>query len=95
MNDNNLAIEQPSRPCSNQNSLHSPQHNRDALSDRPESFGGSSTSVEFLFNACVDRSSTKIKKCISNKCILTNSFFEPTDKIVSSVTHTTYSCTNF
>ena len=22
MNDNNLAIEQPSRPCSNQNSLH-------------------------------------------------------------------------
>ena len=56
---------------------------------------GSSTSVEFLFSACGDGGSTKFKKCNSSKCILANSFFKPTDKIVSSVTHRTYSCTNY
>ena len=65
------------------------------LSDRRESVRGSSTSVEFLFSACGDGISTKIKKCNSNKCILANSFFKPTDKIVSSVTHATYSCSNY
>ena len=57
--------------------------------------GGSSTSVEFLFSACEDRGSTKFKKCNSNKCILANSFFKPTDKIVSSLTHGTNSCMNY
>ena len=95
MNDSNLGIEQPSRPCTNQNSIHPPQRNGDVLSDRRESVGGSSTSVEFLFSACGDGGSTKFKKCNSSKCILANSFFKPTDKIVSSVTHRTYSCTNY
>ena len=36
----------------------------------------------------------KFKKCNSNKCILANSF-KTSDKIVSSVTHRTYSCTNY
>ena len=35
--------------------------------------------------------SSKFKKYNSNKCILANSFFKPTDKIVSSVTDRTYS----
>ena len=52
MNDSNLGIEQPSRPCTNQNSIHPPQHNGDVLSDRRESVGGSSMSVKFLFSAC-------------------------------------------
>ena len=95
MNDSNLSIEQPSRLCINQNSIHPPQRNGDVLPDRRESVGGSSTSLEFLFSACGDGSSRKFKKCKSNKCILANSFFKPTDKIVSSVTHRTYSCTNY
>ena len=37
----------------------------------------------------------KILKSNSSKCILADSFFKPTDKIVSSVTHKTYSCTNY
>ena len=95
MNDSNLGIEQPSRPCTDRNSVHPPQRNCDVLSDRRESVGGSSTSVEFLFSVCRNEGSTKFKKCNSNKCILANSFFKPTDKIVSSVTHRTYSCTNY
>ena len=51
MSDSNLGIEQPSRPCTNQNSIHPPQCNGDVLSDRRESVGGTSTSVEFLFSA--------------------------------------------
>ena len=35
--------------------------------------------------------SPKFKKYNSNKCILANSFFKPTNKIVSSVTDRTYS----
>ena len=95
MNNSNLGIEQPSRPCTNQNFIHPPQRNGDVLPDRRESVGGSSKSVEFLFSAYGDGSSTKLKKCNSNKCILANSFFNPTDKIVSSVTHRTYSRTNY
>ena len=95
MNDSNLGIEQPSRPCTDRNSVHPPQRNCDVLSDRRESVGGSSTSVEFLFSACGDGGSTKFKKCNSNKCTLANSFFKTTDKIVSSVTHRTYSCTDY
>ena len=91
MNDSNLGIEQPSTPCTNQNSIHPPQRNGDRLSDRMESVGGSSTSVEFLFSAYGDGSSTKFKKCNSSKCILANSLFKSTDKIVSSVTHRTHS----
>ena len=95
MNDSNLGIEQPSRPCVNQNCILAPQRNGDVLSDRRESVGDSSMSVEFLFSACGDGSSTKFKNCNSNKRVLANSFFKPTDKIFSSVTHRTYSCTNY
>ena len=94
MNDGNLGIEQPSRPCTNQNTIH-PQRNGNVLPDRNESVGGSSMSVEFLFIVCWYEGSTKFKSCNSNICILANSFFKPTDKIVSSVTHRTYSCTNY
>ena len=95
MNDSNPGIEQPSRPWTNQNSIHPPQRNVDVLPVRRESVGGSSTSVEPLFSACGDGSSRKFKKRNSNKCILANFFFRPTDKIVSSVTYRTYSCTNY
>ena len=81
MNDSNLGIEQPSRPCTNQNSIHTPQRNGDVLSDRRKSVGGSSTSVEFLFSGV--GGSAKFKKCNSNKYILANSSFKPTDKIVT------------
>ena len=87
MNDSTLASEQSSRPCTNQNSIH-PQRNGDVLSDRR-------TSIEFLFSVCGDGGSTKFKKCNSNKRILASSSFKPSDKIVSSVTHRTYSCTNY
>ena len=63
MNDGNLGIEQPSGPCTNQNSIHSPQRNGDVLSDRKESVGGSSISLVFLFSACGNGGSTKFKKC--------------------------------
>ena len=52
-------------------------------------------SIKFLFSACGDKSSTKFKKCHSNKYTLTNSFFKPNDEIVSSLTQTTYSCANY
>ena len=90
-----LVLSSPQDLETNQNSIHPPQRNGDVLSDRGELVGGSSSSVEFLFSACGDGGSTKFKKCNSNKCILANSFFKPTDKIVSSVTHRTYSCTNY
>ena len=38
--------------------------------------------------------STKFENFNANKCKLANSFLKPTDKIVSSATHRTYSCTN-
>ena len=95
MNDSNLGIEQPSRPRTNRNSIHPPQRNGDMLSNEGESVGGSSTSVEFLLSEGGDGGLTKFKKCNSNKCILANSFFKPTDKIVISVTHRTYSFTNY
>ena len=73
-----------------------PQRNGDdVLSDRRELVGCSFKSVEFLFSACGDKGSTKFKKCNSNKRIPADSFFKPTDKIVSSVRHKTYSCTNY
>ena len=65
------------------------------LSHRRELSGGLSASVEFLFSACGDGGSTKFEKCNSNKCILANSFFKPTNKIVSCVIHRTYPCTNY
>ena len=95
MHDSNLDIEQPSRPCTTQNSIHPPQCNGNVISEKRESTGGLSTSAEFLFGACGDNSSTKFKIYNSNKCILANSFFKPTDKIVSSVTHRSYSCANY
>ena len=95
MNVCNLGIEQTSRPCTNQNSVHPPQRNGDVLSDKRESFGGLSTFTEFLFSACGDRGSTKLKKYNSNKCILANSFSKPRDKVVSCVMHKTYSCTSY
>ena len=95
MNDSNLDIDQPSKPFTNKNSIHPPQRNGDVLSDRRELVRGSSSSAEFLFSACGDGSSTKFKKWNSNKCILANFFFKPTDKIVSSVTNRTYFCTNY
>ena len=61
MNDSSLGIEQPSRPCTNQNYIHPPQRNSNVLSDRRESVGGPSTSVEFLFSACGDGGSIKLK----------------------------------
>ena len=61
MNNSNLGIEQPSRPCTNQNSIHPPQRNGDVLPDRRESVGGLSTSVESLLSACGDGRSRKIK----------------------------------
>ena len=95
MNDSNLGTDQTSRPCTNQNFIHPLQRNGDVLSDRRELAGGSSTSVEFLFSPCGDGGSTKFRKCNSDKWILANSFFKPTDKIVSSVTHRAYFCTNY
>ena len=44
MNGSNLGIEEPSRPCTNQSSIHPPQRNGDMLSDRRDSVGDSSTS---------------------------------------------------
>ena len=95
MNDSNLGIKQPSKSFTNKDSINPPQRNGDVLSDRRKFVHGSSTSLKFLFSACGDGSSTKFKKCNSNKCILANSFFKPTDKIVSSVKHRTYSSTNY
>ena len=42
-----------------QNSIHPTERNSDVLSDRRESLGGSSMSVEFLFSACGGWGSTK------------------------------------
>ena len=42
-----------------------------------------------------NESSKKFKKYHSNKCMLANCFFKPTDKTVSSVTHRTYSSKNY
>ena len=47
--------------------------------------------LEFLLSECGDGESTKfnksvIQKCNPNKCTLENSFFQRTDKIVSSDT---------
>ena len=72
-----------------------PQCNDNVLLCRRELAGSSFRSVEFLFNACGNGVSTKFEKGSSNKCILANSFFQTTDKIVSSVTHRTYSCTDY
>ena len=82
MNDSNIGIEQPSRPCTNQNCIHPIQRNGHVLSDRKESVGGPSTSVELLFSACEDGGSAKFKKFNLSKCILRNSFFKPTDKML-------------
>ena len=46
--------------------------------------------LEFLFSVYWYEGSTKFKSCNSNICILANSFFKPTNKVVSSVTHRTY-----
>ena len=95
MNDSNLGIEQPSRSCTNQNSRYPPQRNGDVVLDRRELVASLSTSVEFLFSGCGDGSSPKFRKCYSNKCIRVKAFFKTTDQINTSVTHRTYSCTNY
>ena len=46
-----------------------------------------------MFSACGDGGS--FDKCNSNKCILKNSSFKKTDKILSSVTRRTYSYGNY
>ena len=51
-----------------------------------------------LLNICLVRVAMGVQQnstCNSNKYILTNSFFQPTDKIASFVTHRTYSCPNY
>ena len=57
--------------------------------------GDSSASAESLFIGFGDGSSTEFKKCNSKKCILANSFFQPTDKIVSSATHRIQPCMDY
>ena len=89
MNDSNLGIQQPSRPWTNEIFTYLPQCNGDVLSDRRESV------VEFLFNACGNDDSTMFRKYNSNKCMLANSFFKPTCKIIISVTQRTYFCTSY
>ena len=83
MNDSNLGIEQPSRPSTNQNSIHSPQSNGDVVLGRRELVVGLSASVEFLFSACGDGASTKFKNCNSRKCILANSLMNRDNKSAS------------
>ena len=51
-----------------------------------------------LLSICLVRVAMGVQQnstCNSNKYILTNSFFQPTDKIASFVTHRTYSCPNY
>ena len=93
MNDCNLGAEQPSAPCTNQNSIHPPQRNGDVLTEERDLGGDPSKSLESLVSACGDGSSIKQKKCKSNVCKLKQNF-KPSDKIVSSVTHRTYNCIN-
>ena len=64
MYDSNLLLKQPSRPCTHHNSKHPPQRNGDALSDRREWDGGSSTSTEFLSSPCRVRVQQNRKKVI-------------------------------
>ena len=82
MNDSNLGSEQPSRQCTNQNSVHPLQHYGDVLSDRRESIGGSCTSAELLFSAYGDLGSTQFKKCDSHKCILAILSLNPLIKLL-------------
>ena len=93
MTDCNLGAGQPPAPCTDQNSLHPPQRNGDVLPERRDLVGDPSKSIESLVSACGDGSSVKFKKCNSNTCKL-NISFKPSDRIVSSVTHRTYSCIN-
>ena len=93
MTDCNLGAGQPPAPCTDQNSLHPPQRNGDVLPERRDLVGDPSKSIESLVSACGDGSSVKFKKCNSNTCKL-NINFKPSDRIVSSVTHRTYSCIN-
>ena len=83
MNDSNLGIEQPSRPSTNQNSIHSPQSNGDVVSGRRELVGRLFPSAEFLLSACGDGASTKFKNCNSRKCILANSLMNRDNKSAS------------
>ena len=89
---NNLGIEQPSRSCTIQNSIHLPLRNEDVVSDRRELVCGSSSSVEFLFSTFADGVSTKFKKGNPNKCIPRNLLYEPLTKLLLQ-RH--YSCTNY
>ena len=75
--------------------MHPRHDNGNVLSDRWELVDDSSTPVKILLSVCGDGGSTKFKTCISNKCILANSFLQPTDKIISSVTHRTYPFTHY
>ena len=86
MNDSNLGIENPSRHSINKNSIRPPQYN-----GRQNVIGW--WLIQNLFSACGDGGS--FDKCNSNKCILKNSSFKKTDKILSSVTRRTYSYGNY
>ena len=48
---NDINLEQPSRPCTNP-CTKQPQQNGNVISDRRESVGGLSMSVEILFSPC-------------------------------------------
>ena len=81
MKDKNLGIGQPRRPCTNQNSIHTPQNNGDVLSEiRAFVVCGPSTTVESPFSTFDYWGSMKFKKCDSSKCTLANSFFQPNKK---------------
>ena len=72
---------QPPAPYSNMNSTHSLQGNADVLPQIQDFVGGPSTSVESLERACGDGSSTNFRKCNSKTCLLSKTFFKPTDKM--------------
>ena len=97
MNDSNLGIEQLSGPWTNQNSIHPPPQCIVAMCFQIE--GNWLVAPLCVQNFCVVHVVMGVqqnsRKCNSNKCILANSFFKPTDKIVSSVTQRTYSCMNY
>ena len=93
--DNNRGIAKASRPCTNQNSIHPPQLNGNVLSKRREFVVcGPSTTVESLFSTFGGGPSITFKKYDSTKCRLANSFLQP-NKIFSSVTRRSYSCTSY
>lgn len=70
-------------------------HKPELHSEKGELFTDLSSSEKSLFSGCEDWNSRKSKNFNLTKCILANSFFQLTDKIVTSVTHRAYSCTKY